>query len=153
MNSLPLNQDRNTSPLVRVIGLAIMACLSFGCQREPPTDRLMVYPVRGTLYADGMPAAGAIVTLHREPPSADGRMPIGLVDQRGIFRIGYYDEQDGAPPGTYQVLVYWPRHGGSMAPDRLQQRYAMPKNPAATVVIEDRENQLPDIRIAGPPNS
>lgn len=138
--------------MTRIVAIVVLIA-QIGCDRETSLERVQRYPVQGSLHVDGQPATGAIVTLHRDPPFSDGRVPIGVVDRTGQFQIGYYDEQDGVPVGTYQMLVYWPSHDGPLAPDRLQQRYATPDHSAASVVVQKGDNQPLAIRIAGPPKS
>lgn len=144
--------QRTVHCLTTVIVIVVLIA-QLGCEGDESPERMRLYPVQGSLHVDGQPATGAIVTLHRDPPFSDGRMPIGVVDRAGQFQIGYYDEQDGAPEGTYQMLVYWPSHDGPLAPDRLQQRYATPDHSAASVVVQQGTNSPLAIRIAGPPKS
>jgi hypothetical protein len=61
-------------------------------------------PVKGRVLLDGQPVAGATVTFL---PDADGqgRPASGTTDSDGYFQLMTYRSGDGAPPGTYRIVV------------------------------------------------
>jgi hypothetical protein len=66
------------------------------------------YPVSGKVLYKGEPAAGATVYFHRiagDGPAGD-IIPTGVVQEDGRFWVNSGDA-DGAPAGTYNVLIEW----------------------------------------------
>jgi hypothetical protein len=87
--------------------LLVCALVALGCggpKRKP------VFTTEGkVLLADGTPAINVTVFLH--PPSSDPDpvRPLGVTDERGMFKLTSYDANDGAPAGEYVVtLIYEP---------------------------------------------
>jgi hypothetical protein len=72
------------------VGL-LSVCLvlaSGGCRPSQQHERLPVYPVRGQVFYQGRPAAGALVRLHPLPPTpAPPFLPRGLVGADGSFTL------------------------------------------------------------------
>lgn len=102
-----------------------------GCGRSQ-IERLPVYPVKGTVFADGKPVEGAVIAFQpmrrTEWASTTSR---AVVDQEGRFALTTYIANDGAPEGDYVVTVYWPSRqldpsgeGGDLPVDKLGRRYA-----------------------------
>lgn len=117
---------------------------------------MIVFPVHGKVQVNGRPAAKAEVTLHPKSPLVDaaGRaiFPHAIVKADGSFDIETYADADGAPAGEYVVTVIWPKvtvEGGEevFGPDQLLGHYNHPTKPAATVVVEEHENNIPPLRL------
>lgn len=94
----------------RCLGIMTVAVVvvAAGCDRA---TRLPVYPVRGQVLYDGKPAVGVQVFLF--PTAAPGvpdipAHPHGVTGPDGTFQVGTYADADGAPEGSYQVVLYWP---------------------------------------------
>ena len=109
-----------------------------------------VYPVSGKVTCQGLPAAGAVVSLQRRGANLMNEPAImGLVREDGSFSLVCGDKGAGAPPGEYDVLIEWrprshqPRGLGQITPDRLAGRYADPKNPRLRAEIKAGTNELP----------
>jgi hypothetical protein len=125
--------------LVAMFAFAAVAC-------GDDEDRKPVYPVRGQLFADGKPAAGAYALFH--PASdADPRAtrPHGQVDQDGTFLLSTYEANDGAPVGDYVVTLDWrktvPGHG-PRGPSLLPPEYTTPKESPLRVTVKAESNNL-----------
>lgn len=111
-----------------------------GASPGPPT-----FPVSGKVLVDGKPADRAQVTFQAiEPPTADERqvLPFAVVEPDGSFRAA-----DGAPAGTYNVMIVWPEFrielGEEIAgPDRLRDVQARFK-----ATINEGPNELPTFEI------
>src|SRR5437868_6272231 len=92
---------RRLTPLVFLPALVAAAC---GRNAGPA-----LYPVKGTAFFDGKPAAGAVITFHPRPagPGDPGALPHATVGPEGAFEITTFVKGDGAPPGRYRVTVIW----------------------------------------------
>src|SRR5687768_7054127 len=118
------------------IPLALVLTAS-GCAETDPGLK-PVYPVQGSLFVKGQPAAGAAVTFHPLPLETGRPMALtsrATVGDDGSFRLATYNLDDGAPEGEYAVTVYWPgkRRAASedadplaLPPDQLGHRYLDP---------------------------
>jgi hypothetical protein len=87
--------------VVAIPGIAwALACP--GCRPEG------LHPVSGRVLYQGEPAAGATVYFHRAGAAAPAVdvIPTGVVGGDGRFRLASGDA-DGAPAGTYHVLIEW----------------------------------------------
>ncbi len=123
--------------------LVSLACASCGHRANG------LYPVSGEVTFNGSPASGAAVFFHRK--GADRikeQMMMGIVRENGAFELVCGSSGKGAPPGEYDVTIEWkdipgqirgrPRHG----PDKLNGRYADPKNPRLHATIKQEPNRL-----------
>jgi hypothetical protein len=111
-------------------------------------DLRATHPVRGKVYFEGTPAAGATVAFHLR--SADGkrltRAADALVEGDGSFVLSTYTPWDGAPEGEYVVTV---TQGGASAPgdatprvNRLPARYARAETSGLTVTVKRGQNEF-----------
>ncbi len=110
--------------------------------RRQPT-----HPVRGRVYFDGSPAAGAYVVFHRTE-AANGRVlrADGLVDADGSFVLSTYTPNDGAPAGDYKVTVVWRQPflntSGRPGPNRLPNQYARAETTPLTIAVKAGQNDV-----------
>jgi hypothetical protein len=127
--------------------VAAAAGLAGGCTPTSPT----LYPVSGRVLVDGKPAARAMVALHPTGSSTatPQRLPVGLTDADGAFRLTTNLCGDGAPPGTYAVTVVWPdphhEHDeceDDSLDDQLLGQFADPRNPPLIVVVRPGNNRF-----------
>ncbi len=76
---------------------------------EPVTqyDRRPTYPVKGFVYYEGTPAAGATIAFHLPHPITKRMIYAGdaIVEGDGSFVMSTYSAFDGAPAGEYIVTV------------------------------------------------
>lgn len=73
-----------------------------GCADGRPA----LYPVSGTVaFPDGTPVRNASIEF---TPTTQSPSPRGRVDAQGRFTLGTYESDDGAPAGTYRVVVTQP---------------------------------------------
>src|SRR5271170_1530653 len=121
----------------------LLALLLTGCPRGLG-GRLPTHPVSGSVFADGKPAAGAVVQLTGVgDPALAGLFPHAIVDQAGAYRLTTYRSDDGAPAGTYDITLRWPAPpapGQDQGPDRYAGRYA--ERPLRRVEIKAGNNTL-----------
>lgn len=144
-----------STPTSRVLlGLALLLLISVlsSCSKskQPKT-----YPVKGSVFINGEPAKGAIVTfvpVNRE--QNPDLIAQGVVRDDGSFAMGTPQAGDGVPPGEYQVGIEWRgRPSGKSAAtkksvhvDKLQGRFK-PSASGIRVTIEAKDNQLEPFRL------
>jgi len=111
-----------------VLLLLALACASCGREKKA------VSPVRGKVFYQKKPAAGAIVFLHpvekADPADSPDPFPRGVVGPDGSFEITTFAPGDGAPPGEYTATVVWKgpsRYGDSQDTNLLPMRYMSPR--------------------------
>ncbi|MEQ8208978.1 MAG: carboxypeptidase-like regulatory domain-containing protein [Lacipirellulaceae bacterium] len=122
--------------------------ISTGCGDGRPA----LYPVHGTIaYRDGQPVRQASVEFIPESP---GPSPRGKTDTEGKFKLGTYENADGAPAGDYRVVVIQvlpPRgaehvrklgeehaaHGGRI--DVVSLKHASPETSELSCTVEAKE--------------
>ena len=77
----------------------VLACA--GCGQN-------IYPVSGRVTCNGAPASGAVVSFHRQGgDSCDDPSIMGLVKEDGSFELVCGSWGKGAPPGQYDVAIWW----------------------------------------------
>jgi hypothetical protein len=83
-----------------VAGLALLVSLALtGCNDGRPAR----VPVAGKVTIDGKPLTlGSIQFL---PQSGQGRSSAAMIQPDGSFTVCTYDESDGCPMGSYDVIV------------------------------------------------
>lgn len=88
----------------------LIALLAFaGCEAKP--ERVAVVPVSGSVRVGGKPAEGVRVFLVPESAPTVPAIPAnprGQTGPDGTFSLGTYAADDGAAPGGYQVVLFWP---------------------------------------------
>lgn len=120
-------------------------------------DRRPVYPVRGSVFVKGQPAAGARIFFSPAANPTDPRAwrPFAVVDKDGSFRLTTYLAFDGAPAGDYVVTVTWAvkpagtsgADDGTVSPDRLKGVYGDPRKPKLKAVVKPGPNDLGPFRL------
>lgn len=108
---------------------AFMMLSSVGCGKaKAPWE--IVYPAKGTISFNGKPLAGAQITLVSEDKQFPNSVrPTATSKDDGSFEIGTYSHKDGAPQGSYKVLVlHYPVVGSkenpSAGPNDLPPKYS-----------------------------
>ena len=81
--------------------LALFILLLVGC--SPRSDRLPTAPVSGLVTLDGRPLEMGSVTF--VPQDGSGRPATGNIQSDGSYRLGTYDDDDGALLGLHKVSV------------------------------------------------
>lgn len=143
-----------------VLGWMIAAVMAAGCggaAKEP----IKTHQVTGQVYYLKKPAEGIKVYLLpvAAPVVPDiPANPRGVTGPDGTFKISTFAEDDGAPEGRYQVLLFWPPGEKDSADegdeDKLLGWYDA-INTKITARIKPGENVLPPIeipKIKGPPD-
>jgi hypothetical protein len=133
----------------RALGLLVMAVVA-GCDSAP--GKVAVYPVHGQVLYDGKPAAGVQVFLY--PTSAPAvpdipANPHGVTGEDGRFALTTYADGDGAAPGGYQVILYWPvaeDEASESKEDRLLGWYSAARS-KLTFEVKAEDNEIPPIKL------
>lgn len=131
-------------PLLVAVSISLsLLCASCG-KKGPP-----LYPVRGEVFFDGKPAAGAIVVLHPAGDDAvDAPRPSGQVKEDGSFELDTFPHGKGAPAGDYKVAIVWYDPKGEVnpqtgeAPSLLPARYASPATSGLGAHVDAGPTQL-----------
>jgi len=164
-----------TRGLVLVSLLGVISSAVFSMVKEPsvrlpatpPADtatapeRSTVYPVEGTLFVEGKPAAGAQVVFH--PVAGFGEAPCiasAIVGPDGRYSLRTVDNRHGATAGKFAVTVAWYRpippgeevsreEAGSLVPPRFQKVHTTPlrMNIKPTESADASVVQLPPIHV------
>jgi hypothetical protein len=142
------------------LGVFLVAGLAAptGCDSGP--DKVAVYPVRGQVLYDGKPAAGVQVFFYPTSAPAVPEIPAnphGVTGPDGRFTLTTFTDGDGAAPGGYQVILYWPAETAedeeASKEDRLLGWYSAVHS-KLTVDVKAGDNDLPRISLParkGPP--
>ena len=91
----------NALLIVCVYTVSMFFCL--GCGNKGSLSG--VYPAQGTVTLDGQPLLNASITLVPETLGTESRGASALSDDKGHFQLSTLKANDGAFPGTYQVIV------------------------------------------------
>jgi len=104
-------------------------------------------PVRGQLFFEGVPAAGAYVVFQqieskaKRPLRAEGR-----VEADGSFTLSTYRANDGVPEGDYAVTVVWRKPfvdaAGKPGANVLPPRYAKAETSGLKASIKPGPNDV-----------
>jgi hypothetical protein len=139
---------RNKTLLVCLLPLAICA-FTTGCS-DGKIDR---YPVTGIVNVDGRPAEGAMV-IFCPVEGAENLLrerPFGITGSDGKFLLTTIEKDDGAPAGTYKILVQWiakspeanlDRDRDSGSYDRLRGRYMNLETTSLTATVDEGPTDL-----------
>jgi hypothetical protein len=113
--------------------------------------------VTGSVFFEGKPAAGAVVTFHKAETDDKSILPNGKVQDDGSFELTTYEMDDGVPEGEYNVVIYWekklpkaqPGSGDDDDPATqvLPSRYLKPEASGISVKITKETGQLEPFRL------
>ncbi|WP_145255835.1 hypothetical protein [Planctomycetes bacterium Pan216] len=92
----------------RTVGYLAVLTLVIGCQQSKIEGEVPVFPVTGTMLANGKPATGAMITLHTIDTTTAHYFPRATAGEDGTFRLSTFVSDDGAPTGEFVVTIRWP---------------------------------------------
>lgn len=148
-----LQSHRRSLLIAGGIGALLFAYLYWPSGLFGSSRRLATFPVRGSASFEGKALAGATLILHPVGiAEADELRPQATVRPDGMFSVGTYGVDDGAPAGQYKVTVHWygkPSKSEDAPPPRslLPQRYASPDTSGLAVTVQTNDNDLPAIAL------
>lgn len=133
---------------VWVCALAAAVPLTAGCGASGPKK----YPVSGTVTVNGKPAALVRVQFRHADQSLPGnlKMPAGMTDESGAFRLSTSGDADGAVEGEYAVTFEWLSGNDLGAFDKLGGTFAKPDTTTFKARVEPKANALPPFEITTP---
>lgn len=139
MNYLRL---RNNFPL-------LLPCLLIGCGGEAGPQK---YQVSGSVLVNNQPAELVRVQFLHKDETVPGnlRMPAGMTDASGKFRLSTDGDGDGAVVGDYKVVFEWMSANDLGAYDKFGGKFAQPKSTTFEVQVEAKSNQLPPFELTIP---
>jgi hypothetical protein len=118
------------------------------CGGEEP-GRPKRYPATGKVIVDGKPEAGVQVRLHPVEglDDVDAFHPAGVTDAEGVYRLGTFEQHDGAPAGRYKATLFWPDAPDprSRPKDRFNGAYAKAETSHFDLAIAEGDNRLADL--------
>jgi hypothetical protein len=118
-----------TRRFVAATAVAALGYLCVSCEGTAPG----LSSVTGKLVCNGQPAAGAVLSFHRQggdtpaPKDSTQLIPSAVVKDDGSFTVETHPLGFGAAPGKYAILVQWPENN-----DPVQARSA--GKPKSTVI-------------------
>ena len=87
-----------------------IAALFVGCSGSGEGTQ----PVGGTVtYVDGAPVAGGTILFIDADRNSSS---VGYIQQDGTYRLGTFEETDGAPQGKYRVTILGDSEYGQSSP-------------------------------------
>jgi hypothetical protein len=141
---MPYSNLRAARPLFALLSLVALN----GCG----DDGLATYSVTGSVKVDSKPAEGAMVIFC--PVDGSGELsklrPFAHSGPDGTFEVTTFDPGDGAPAGSYKVIIQWPTkpseddRRGSV--DRLRGRYMDLERSQLTAKVEG-DTELPPFEL------
>jgi len=122
-------------------GMMLLAVAAVSCSSKEP-NRKATFPVTGTVYVDGSPAAGVTITLTDVAgmDTAQPTMSTAVTKEDGTFAVSTYDESDGVPAGEYAVTFSWGEYNvfsRSYEGDKLKKRYSDPQKSQVRVTVTE----------------
>lgn len=123
-----MNQHNVQNSVLLLILTGVSGLLS-GCgESKKPWETAI--PAAGIIQYDGKPLAGAMISLIPENSDIPVSVrPSATSKPDGTFSLGTYSSGDGAPEGTYKVIVthypvIGPPENPSAGPNDLPSKYA-----------------------------
>jgi hypothetical protein len=120
-----------------------------------PGNQPQLYPVRGQVFYEGRPAAGALVVFHPKENSHSGaQLASAVVSEDGSFVLGTQAARDGGRDGAYVVTICITR--GNRQPDGaavelmpawLPTRYADRHTTPLTATVQAGPTEIPAFQL------
>jgi serine/threonine-protein phosphatase CPPED1 len=114
-----------------------------------PYERKQSFPVKGFVYCDGAPPAGATITFYSQDRGGKGgarRTADAVVEGDGSFKLSSNGAFDGAPAGEYVVTVCFDGRyaldGKRTKNDNLPIKYAKADTSDLRATIKSGQNEL-----------
>lgn len=160
LRSTKLSFD-NYRQLMAVLTLILSVIVYSGCDE----DRLATYSVSGKVLVDGKPEKGVVlqlVPIETNPLRNTRLRPGAVTDERGEFLMTTYSIGDGAPDGTYKLILFWPPEQSDSVenniadmrermapgpPDVFGGKYFLPEDSQIEVTVQGESIELETIQL------
>lgn len=122
--------------------LVFVCLLPIACGKRA----VKVYPVRGEVFFNDKPAAGAVIHFH--PVDKDECPPaFGTVEDDGSYELTTFKTNDGAAAGEYVVTVNWLEERKTdeetiLGKDRLGGLWGKPEISKLTATVSPGQNEI-----------
>jgi hypothetical protein len=128
--------------------VAALFCLASGCGGNTTAPLGAPTPVYGKItFSDRSPLVGGVVYFEPVEVTTAGKIRFtaaGLVDMRGNYKLGFNNDNKGAVPGEYKVVIQ-PRDyqevSGSNS-SRIPKDYQDKNSTPLTATVKDGDNTL-----------
>jgi hypothetical protein len=128
--------------------LGLVACFSTLACTKAPVARTDLVPVSGKVTFQGKPLADAKIVFVPTGKDDPDR-PAAVTDAEGAYEL-VCDDQAGAPPGNYQVVImaFGPSTDDEVRPASLiPEKYTNPKKSGLTAVVKDQDENVIDFTL------
>ena len=112
---------------------------------SPSESGPQTHAVRGQVFVNDQPAAGALIVFSPADGSGDRDRPRGYVDEDGEFTLTTFSLHDGAPAGNYKVAVIWREQQDEGDPPGrylTAEKYSRPETSGLRAEIQAGQNEL-----------
>lgn len=117
------------------------------------TGKVELHPVKGRIMVGEKPVGHArVVFFPIGEPKLLEMNPSARTDANGYFELGCHKKGDGAPIGSYKVIVVWPKtlgrddgSGEGEEGDRFEGRYANAEVTPLSAEVKKGKNELPPL--------
>jgi tetratricopeptide (TPR) repeat protein len=115
-------------------------------------NRYALHQVKGQVTFEGKPIPNASLVFYPVNPKTDNHpRPKAVAGSDGLFKLGSYAANDGAPAGEYKVAIAWNtqptqkeiQEDRYRPKNQLPARYANPESSGLTARIVAGDNSLP----------
>jgi hypothetical protein len=137
---------------IMTAALAALGGMCISCGGAAPG----LAPAAGKVVCDGRPAAGAVLSFHRQaggsapPPGAADLIPTATVGDDGTFTVESYPLGAGIAPGTYKVLIQWAAAPeAAQAGDGTSSKTVSARGQKIVVTRRDKFGNVRDDRLKG----
>lgn len=87
-----------------LLSLPTLLCF-FGCAEQRPEGMPALVPCSLEVRENGTPVEGVLVSFFNEDGSAPKWTIGGTTDQKGVFQVKTHGKYNGAPKGTYKIVL------------------------------------------------
>jgi hypothetical protein len=137
-----------SKPLPRLWASVSAVGVFLGC--DSGEEQVKVYPVKGSVFADGKPAERAQVIFHPVGEGEQKRQTASAeVAADGSFALNTYTAGDGAAAGDYAVTISWPSGSSPIGgdaesgPDRFGDRYTNRQTSGLKATVKEAPTEIP----------
>lgn len=132
-----------------LVAACVVPAAMFMARPRPPCE---LHEVRGSIvFGTTVPVGARIVLTPQDGGWPYDSFPTATVGKDGMFRVGTFGSEDGAPSGTYVATVQWfpISPDGTVGRNALPATYASPTTSPLSVTVSADSGVLHPMRIRG----